>query len=387
LQPWQPQPAGKCTRNQHRRSPQRADTADTAGREHGGHRAGTADTAAMAPSSDQGCRNPDRETCPDNRRRPARRDAWPLRVPPPPPPEARGPGGKVHATIRNSPGDAGRHDPADRPPHRPSRPPRGGLRPHPATHAPDLAAIPSFSPPFQGAGHLRPSAVQDSTARNDRDRYLIGSLGWFARNRPPTLSRMAAAAGPEAAAGPAVAAAGPEAAGPEAGAAGLEAAAVGPAAARPEAAAAGPGTQKLAGSNTDCSTRVAEMPDTGGRAETPAGPRRADRVDTVAKHATYKLTLKGRRSCDGDTDRLADQSLCDFAQFLFVYGRPLSLITVSRSTPLFCGTSRKHATAHVGATNRQPDPNTRRNRDHRRSKTSSTRRSAEALTPLPIRTR
>src|ERR1700675_1021041 len=46
-----------------------------------------------------------------------------------------------------------------------------------------------------------------------------------------------------------------------------------------------------------------------------------------------------------------------------------------------------HATAHVGATDRQPDPNTRRNRDHRRSKTPSTRRSAEACTPPPTRPR
>ena len=46
-----------------------------------------------------------------------------------------------------------------------------------------------------------------------------------------------------------------------------------------------------------------------------------------------------------------------------------------------------HAAPHIGAANRQPDPHARGNRDHRRSSTSSTSRSAEALTPLPIRTR
>src|ERR1700686_3779122 len=46
-----------------------------------------------------------------------------------------------------------------------------------------------------------------------------------------------------------------------------------------------------------------------------------------------------------------------------------------------------HAAPHIGAADRQPHPNTRRNRDHRRSRTSSPSRSAEALTPLPTRTR
>src|SRR5215211_6857990 len=40
-----------------------------------------------------------------------------------------------------------------------------------------------------------------------------------------------------------------------------------------------------------------------------------------------------------------------------------------------------HAAAHVGHPSRQPDPNPRRDRDHRRSTTSSTRASAAASTP------
>jgi hypothetical protein len=46
-----------------------------------------------------------------------------------------------------------------------------------------------------------------------------------------------------------------------------------------------------------------------------------------------------------------------------------------------------HAPTHVGPANREPDTDTRGNRDHRRSRTSSTSRSAEVLTPLPTRTR
>src|ERR1019366_1248861 len=46
-----------------------------------------------------------------------------------------------------------------------------------------------------------------------------------------------------------------------------------------------------------------------------------------------------------------------------------------------------HASPHVRSSDREPDPHTRGNRDHRRSKTSSTRRSACASTPLPTRTR
>src|SRR6266852_8909210 len=40
-----------------------------------------------------------------------------------------------------------------------------------------------------------------------------------------------------------------------------------------------------------------------------------------------------------------------------------------------------HAAPHIGAADRQPDPHARGYRDHRRSSTSSTSRSAEALTP------
>src|SRR3954471_5414512 len=46
-----------------------------------------------------------------------------------------------------------------------------------------------------------------------------------------------------------------------------------------------------------------------------------------------------------------------------------------------------HAFAHVGPADRQPDPHPRGNRDHRRSRTSSTSRSVEAWAPSPTRTR
>src|ERR1700686_216445 len=46
-----------------------------------------------------------------------------------------------------------------------------------------------------------------------------------------------------------------------------------------------------------------------------------------------------------------------------------------------------HASPHVRSSDRKPDPHTRGNRDHRRSRTSSTRRSACASTPLLTRTR
>src|ERR1700688_1623436 len=46
-----------------------------------------------------------------------------------------------------------------------------------------------------------------------------------------------------------------------------------------------------------------------------------------------------------------------------------------------------HASPHVRSSDRKPDPHTRGDRDHRRSSTSSTRRSACASTPLPTRTR
>src|SRR3954447_9096850 len=46
-----------------------------------------------------------------------------------------------------------------------------------------------------------------------------------------------------------------------------------------------------------------------------------------------------------------------------------------------------HTFAHVGSADRQPHPNPRGNRDHRRSRTSSTSRSVVAWTPAPIRTR
>src|SRR5580658_9770934 len=46
-----------------------------------------------------------------------------------------------------------------------------------------------------------------------------------------------------------------------------------------------------------------------------------------------------------------------------------------------------HALAHIRAADRQPHPDARGNQDHRRSSTSKTNRSAEALTPLPTRTR
>src|SRR6202051_4950662 len=46
-----------------------------------------------------------------------------------------------------------------------------------------------------------------------------------------------------------------------------------------------------------------------------------------------------------------------------------------------------HASPHVRSSDRKPDPHTRGNRDHRRSSTSSTRRSARASTPLPTQTR
>jgi hypothetical protein len=45
------------------------------------------------------------------------------------------------------------------------------------------------------------------------------------------------------------------------------------------------------------------------------------------------------------------------------------------------------ATAAGGSPNRQPHPNARRGRDNRRSRTSSTSRSAEALTPRAIAAR
>src|SRR5487761_1437963 len=48
---------------------------------------------------------------------------------------------------------------------------------------------------------------------------------------------------------------------------------------------------------------------------------------------------------------------------------------------------RVHPLAHVGPPARQPHPHTRRDRDHRRSRRSSTRRSALPSTPLPTRTR
>src|SRR3977135_2826820 len=46
-----------------------------------------------------------------------------------------------------------------------------------------------------------------------------------------------------------------------------------------------------------------------------------------------------------------------------------------------------HAAPHVGSPDRKPDPSTRGNWDHRRSNTSSTRRSARPSKPLPTRTR
>src|ERR1700689_3423954 len=46
-----------------------------------------------------------------------------------------------------------------------------------------------------------------------------------------------------------------------------------------------------------------------------------------------------------------------------------------------------HAAPHIGSPNRKPNAHARGNRDHRRSNTSSTRRSACASTPLPTRTR
>src|ERR1700687_2363743 len=46
-----------------------------------------------------------------------------------------------------------------------------------------------------------------------------------------------------------------------------------------------------------------------------------------------------------------------------------------------------HAAPHIGSPDRQPDPHAGRNRDHRRSNTSSTRRSACASTAPPTRTR
>ena len=46
-----------------------------------------------------------------------------------------------------------------------------------------------------------------------------------------------------------------------------------------------------------------------------------------------------------------------------------------------------HAAPHIGSPNRQPDPYTRGDWDHRRSNTSSTRRSACPSKPLPMRTR
>src|SRR4051812_31187649 len=46
-----------------------------------------------------------------------------------------------------------------------------------------------------------------------------------------------------------------------------------------------------------------------------------------------------------------------------------------------------HTFAHVGPADRQPHPNPRGNRDHRRSRTSSTSRSVAAWTPSLTRTR
>src|SRR5208282_2885395 len=46
-----------------------------------------------------------------------------------------------------------------------------------------------------------------------------------------------------------------------------------------------------------------------------------------------------------------------------------------------------HAAPHIRSSDRKPDPHTRGNRDHRRSNTSSTRRSACPSKPLPTRTR
>src|ERR1700693_2336707 len=46
-----------------------------------------------------------------------------------------------------------------------------------------------------------------------------------------------------------------------------------------------------------------------------------------------------------------------------------------------------HAASHVRSSDRKPDPHTRGNRDHRRSSTSTKRRSACASTPLLTRTR
>src|SRR6185436_6393007 len=46
-----------------------------------------------------------------------------------------------------------------------------------------------------------------------------------------------------------------------------------------------------------------------------------------------------------------------------------------------------HATPHIGAPNREPDPYARRDRDHRRRSTSSTRRSARPSKLAPTRTR
>src|SRR4051794_7621392 len=46
-----------------------------------------------------------------------------------------------------------------------------------------------------------------------------------------------------------------------------------------------------------------------------------------------------------------------------------------------------HTLAHIGPADRQPHPHARGNRDHRRSNTSSTRRSVAAWTPSLTRTR
>ena len=46
-----------------------------------------------------------------------------------------------------------------------------------------------------------------------------------------------------------------------------------------------------------------------------------------------------------------------------------------------------HAAPHVGHPGRQPDPNTARNRDHRRARTASTRASAEPSTSRSTITR
>src|SRR5450759_4319864 len=46
-----------------------------------------------------------------------------------------------------------------------------------------------------------------------------------------------------------------------------------------------------------------------------------------------------------------------------------------------------HAAPHIGSPDRKPNAHARGNRDHRRSSTSSTRRSACVSTPLPTRTR